>query len=192
MNSNGYTQGYFIGSFFRFLWLLLIASLVQFMFVYMFNINFVTLVILSIILSFFINTSFPISNGYPFFRHILINICVYVVQINVGVKLHPVIRNFYTPSTLWVILIFCSTLFGILYSIGRYNSGTSSKKLEIVGNLFLIIIFIASGFLFWWHGTVMFIIFRILLISFEVRTSNFITGIITKELEEKTYDYKGF
>ncbi|WP_339317972.1 hypothetical protein [Paenibacillus sp. FSL R10-2734] len=174
----GLMQGYYIGAFFKFLWYLLLATIMQSMIVFIFGTSFFTIIILSVLFSFFINTSLYIKDSYPFLRHILIYGCVYYVQAYWMDTLIGKLYRFYMPDNLWTWMISISFIIGILTSFGRYNNGTHSKNLETLGNMVLLIFVLASFYFFGWKGAVVFIVFRVMLISLEVWASNLLTYLL--------------
>lgn len=183
----GLMQGYYIGAFFRFLWYLLLATIMQSMIVFIFGTSFFTIIILSILFSFFINTSLYIKDTYPFFRHILIYGCVYYVQAYWMDTLIGKLYHFYLPDNLWTWMISISFIIGIFVSFGRYSNGKFSKNIETIGNVILLIFILASFYFFGWKGALVFIIFRTILISLEVWASNFLAYIILHKNKDTDY-----
>ena len=189
MNNAERSQGYFIGHFLKFVGLFIISFTLQFMFVYIFGANFFTYYILSIIFSFFINTSLYIKDAYPFLRHILINICVLLGQSQIAIPLVDNINEFYTPTNTWVILMMISLFIGVVTTFGRYTYGTYSKSIESLGNLILLAFIIIGFFLFGWKGAVMYLLFRTLFITVEVWIANIITYLLTRGNSDHTEDF---
>lgn len=173
MNEYGYRQGNFVVLFFRFLWHLIIASLFQFMLMYIYGVNYFTFWIMCVILSFIINTLLPMGENYSFFRHALILFCIYLVSVN-SLELLDKLYSFFTPNTLWSVLMSVSVIFGIITCIGRYGNGTYSKTIESFGNIVLLTMIIVNFILFWWEGGLVYFLFRIPIIFFEVSVANLI------------------
>lgn len=183
----GLMQGYYIGAFFRFLWYLLLATIMQSMVVFIFGTTFFTIIVLSILFSFFINTSLYIKDSYPFFRHVLIFGCVYYVQAYWMDTLIGKLYNFYMPDNIWTWMISVSFIIGIFVTFGRYGNGKYSRKIETLGNVILLIFILSSFYFFGWKGAVVFIIFRTMLISLEVWVSNLLAHMIFRKSKEIDY-----
>lgn len=180
-------QGYYIGAFLRFLWYLFLATVMQSMIVFIFGTTFFTIIILSVLFSFFINTSLYIRDSYPFFRHVLIFGCVYYVQAYWMDTLIGKLYHFYMPNNLWTWMISASFIIGIFVTFGRYGNGKYSRKIETTGNLILIIFILASFYFFGWKGAVVFIIFRTMLISLEVWVSNLLAHMFFRKSKDTDY-----
>jgi hypothetical protein len=183
----GSMQGYYIGAFFKFLWYLLLATIMQSMIVFIFGTTFFTIIVLSILFSFFINTSLYIKDSYPFFRHVLIFGCVYYVQAYWMDTLIGKLYHFYMPDNLWTWMISVSFIIGIFVTFGRYGNGKYSRKIETLGNVILLIFILASFYFFGWKGAVVFIVFRTMLISLEVWVSNLLAHMIFRKSKEIDY-----
>lgn len=173
---DGQRQGYFIGLFFRFLLQLIVASVFQFMIMYIFGINIFTFWIMCIILSFFINTALPMGENYPFFRNGLILVCLYFVN-TYSVKLVGLIYRFFTPDIIWSLIMSTSVIIGILSYVGKYGNGLHSKNLEAISNFILLIIMVLTFVLYWWEGGLVYLIFRIPVMFFEISLANFVLNL---------------
>ncbi len=173
MNETGYRQGYYIGLFGRFLWLFFIYFLIHSMILYTFDVNWFTYWGLSVIFSFLINTSMPMGQSYAFLRHGFIFFCFILSYNYISYSLISDLYRFFAPPTFWQILLIASIPFGIATSFGRYGNGTYSKNIEVIGN-FILLIFLALGFVFyWWKGAVVYLVFRILFIFVETLVANY-------------------
>lgn len=167
----------------------LVASLVQYIFIYSYGPNFFTLIILGVVTSFFLNTTLPSTKSYHFFRHAIIYFFIYIMQTYLIAISLDLLNNFYTPTTLWKIVLLISVIFGVIHSFGKYNNGSKSKQIEQLGTLILSLLLIGGCFLFWWKGILAYVVARIILTLFEVWVSNFITGFIVYRYNRSNNEY---
>ncbi|MBD2869289.1 hypothetical protein [Paenibacillus arenilitoris] len=184
--NTGMQQGYFIGLFFRFLWNFAIAFLFQTLIFYIFGYNFFTYFVLTIVFSFFINTSLPIKDRYPFFRHLLIYLCLYVANAELSSTITDLAKGFYDPSTLWKVLIMISVVAGIMHGIGRYGNGIQGRNIENFSNLTLLALIIIAFVTSWWEGGLVYLLVRIPMMIFEVSIANTILYYTSSRHSEQT------
>lgn len=184
-NRTGLMQGYYIGLFARFLWFLFIAVIFQSVILYIFDYNWFTYIALSIIISFFINTSLPLGEGYPFVRHILINMSLYFALGETAPYTIEKLRSFFNPDTFWALLLLISFINGFIYAFGRYGNGSMSKNMESFTTLIGLVIIIVSFFYFWWEGAVLFVVFRVFLMMVEIFAAKLLLYMVTRKHEEQ-------
>lgn len=185
LNEPGFAQGYYIGLFARFIKFFIIAFIFQSIIMYFFGYNSILYWILSILFSFFINTSLPIREHYPFFRHGLILFCLIIAQSYSSEYLLGKLHIFFTPNGLWVTFMLISFVAGIIHSFGRYGNGSYSRNIESIGVLLLTIFLILSFVFFWWKGGIVYLLFRIPLMFLEVIIANFILSSIHTRNEKQ-------
>lgn len=178
-------QTYYIRLFLRFLWYLLVFTIFHTMIAYIFGYNFFTYTVLSIVFSFLINTALPIKNSYPFLRHGLILGCIIVIQSYIAENIF-ILREFYTPDTIWIILIFMSFILGIFHSIGRIGNGYLSNKIRSLFGYILIVLLVVAFIKYWWEGGVIYLVFRFFLTFGEVVIANLIFLIIHRLNESRS------